>query len=159
MSREWKVGDVALVEAGCWANRKIALRLAEGWAHFNGVSLDDTGIVTALRPLVVIDPEDREQVRALADLAFPEVQGNTNRLQEALRSLVAEPEPEEPTGLGAVVRDGNGSDWVRIYQHVDCNDWRRTDDEPGSGEAQARSGWLDLPRPLTVLSPGWEPEQ
>lgn len=48
-------GEIWLVEAGCWANRKVALRLDEGWSHVNGVNVDGDGIVTPVRPLVVID--------------------------------------------------------------------------------------------------------
>lgn len=127
-----------------------------------GFDLDDAP--EDWRPLIVIDPEDREQVALLlshyhswkwtAEIA----EASIDDMQAALRSIVAESEPEEPTGLGAVVRDGKGSDWVRIYQHHDCNDWRRTDDVPGSGESQARARWANLPRPLTVLSDGYNEE-
>ena len=68
------------------------------------------------RPLVVIDPGDREQVERLAD-AFTAIedppvntagQHRVASMQAALRSLIAPPRPEEPTGLGAVVVDDEG---------------------------------------------------
>lgn len=106
MNREWKPGDVAKTAQGTVALCHGTGRMIDQ----NGAPWSDTRFPENLRPLVVIDPEDREQVRALADAAFPEAQGNTNRLQAALRSLVAEPEPEEPTD-DVLVRDSRGNLW------------------------------------------------
>lgn len=151
MKREWKPGDVALVrnEHGIWnrAIRQVALPDGE-WQY--GVARATAPGDAEAHALIVLDPEDREKVRALADAAFPEVQGNTNRLQAALRSLVADPGPEEPTGLGAVVSCDDGSTFVRTHLHRDG--WTRA---AFGGEPWK---WVDLPRPLTVFSPGWEPE-
>lgn len=143
MSKDWKPGDVALVEAGCWANRKVALRLAEGWAHTNGVNVDGDGVVSVVRPLVVIDPEDREQVERLI-LALPDaadwgfasannydhpddlavVEGIFEPFQTALREFAnpKPPKPEEPTGLGAVVEDSDGERWIRTSTPEDDAD-------------------------------------
>ena len=62
-------------------------------------------------PVVVIDPEDREQVERL-DSAYqnaldsaPQYLGVADVMQTALRSLISPPRPVEPTGLGAVVED------------------------------------------------------
>lgn len=105
MSHQWQPGDVALVEVGCWANRKVALRLDEGWAHTDGDNHDGDGVVSPIRPLVVIDPEDCEQVerfmRFLPDdwclSGFTDFEQDTHDLsvgqvQAALREF-ANPEP------------------------------------------------------------------
>ena len=77
----------------------------------------DAEYIRDVRPLAVIDPEDREQVRAIADAAYPEGRANTNRLQAALREFAnpTPPKPEEPTGLGAVVEDASGVRHVRTF--------------------------------------------
>jgi hypothetical protein len=69
------------------------------------------------RPLVVIDPEDREQVEALmAALPAYLLDKPVSRVQDGLRSLIADPKPEEPLGLGAVVEDDKGRTWVSAYR-------------------------------------------
>jgi hypothetical protein len=68
-AHEWKPGEIVLVESGCWANHKVALRLAEGWSTVNGVNVDGDGVICPVRPLVVIDPEDEEQVERFREIA------------------------------------------------------------------------------------------
>jgi hypothetical protein len=81
-----------------------------------GVSSDECDV----RPLVAIDPEDREQVARLAGLllehraAGPAI--SHSGIADALRSLVAPPKPDEPTGHFAVVEDIAGGRWIN---------WRR----------------------------------
>ena len=116
----------------------------------------------ALRALA----EDRERVDDLIDAcdrnaiitaaANPAILPRATRIelmQAALRSLVAEPEPEEPTGLGAVVKDGRGWRWMRRggfgYRWIDA-------DPVSTNEPEV--AWAGLERPITVLSLGWEPE-
>ena len=64
-----------------------------------------------VRPLVVIDPEDRDQVERLADLfgVFPGVAAR--HLREFANPTL--PKPAEPQGLGAVVEDAKSCLWVR----------------------------------------------
>lgn len=84
------------------------------------------------RPVVVIDPEDAEQVRAIRDLVCSLAGTDPSdfpaewRVRNALREF-ADPKPriEEPTGLGAVVRDVEGILWTRVE----------------AGEAQTRNPW------------------
>lgn len=71
-------------------------------------------------PVVVIDPEDREQVeRLVASLGALSFSvwgcGAVSAMQAALREFAnpKPPKPEEPTGLGAVVVDALGGRWVR----------------------------------------------
>jgi hypothetical protein len=75
-----------------------------------------------------IDPEDREQVERLAKVMDDEFarRGWVNQstpdpdvvdaIQAALREFAnpTPPKPEEPTGLGAVVEDAEGSLWFRM---------------------------------------------
>jgi hypothetical protein len=152
MTHKWKPGDVADIDGFIGVLGGDDLFHRPGWPPCDVTSI----IGRRARPLLVIDPEDREQIERLADVfCHSPSSGWVDQMQAALRSLL-EPEPEEPTGLGAVVRAGDGSDWVRIYQHEDCNDWRRTDDPAGSPEHEARSHWRNIPRPITVLSEGYE---
>ena len=67
------------------------------------------------RPVVVIDPEDREQIGHLIQAVKREFYAtqSTDAMQAALRSLIAPPKPPEPQGLGAVVEDDKGVPWVR----------------------------------------------
>lgn len=57
-------------------------------------------------------------------------------------------EPQEPMGLGAVVRDGDGDVFVRALMHdsgAEC--WAH-----GAG---AFYRWAELPHPVTVLNQGY----
>lgn len=123
MSRQWKPGDVALVEAGCWANQKVALRLAEGWAHTNGVNVDGDGVIEVVRPLVVIDPESEDDAEAIVR-AFVKTgcwrvipsdveDSHAHRREQvaaALREFAA-PVPPEPTNPAARVTDRRDNTW------------------------------------------------
>lgn len=63
--------------------------------------------------------------------------------------LVEPPRPDEPTGLGAVVRDGEGRLHVRGPDRTFLP-WLRG--------ASTWYAWAELPDPITVLSPGIDPE-
>jgi len=131
--REWKPGDVAMVEDERGVQRLAVCgalnpRLMHRW-HY-----DEQGIGRILhpRPLVVIDPEDREQVERLTSLYYhddldqPASFVRSNQMQAALREFAnpTPPRPEEPTGLGAVVEDAEGQQWVRIGRKTG-NSWYR----------------------------------
>ena len=119
-------GDVAVVMRN--GKEVVAMRYDTGvergwrWQRAEGFAFDhfDADPGTTPRPLVVIDPEDREQVERLARLLWPHYsKSESARLakaditQAALRSLVAAPKPPEPQGLGAVVIDERGVRWVK----------------------------------------------
>ena len=127
MTREWKPGDVAMVASETRAWRVFRTTDREGnevWADATGPLLPDDEWVPnrTIRPLVVIDTEDREQVERLV-AAWEAVENvapgpvpmtaRQMRMQAALRSLIAPPKPPEPTGLGAVVEDAESMRWVR----------------------------------------------
>ena len=67
--------------------------------------------------------------------------------------VLAEPRPDEPTGLGAVV-EAAGLRWVRVETRPDLGRlgywWT-----PNAAINSER--WDGIPDPITVLSPGWEP--
>lgn len=65
--------------------------------------------------LVLIDPDNREQVERLVAASWPHAAQNrmVDALQVGLRSLLTPPKPPEPQGLGAVVEDADGVLWVR----------------------------------------------
>lgn len=129
MSREWKPGDVALVqnEYGVWNTAILQVRPGGvRWTY--GVAFADAPPTWPARPLVVIDPEDREDVERLRDLwdaAHKEQQGfapspahkaaRANGLQAALREFAnpPSPKPEEPGGWLAVIEDDAGVEWYR----------------------------------------------
>jgi hypothetical protein len=95
----------------------------------------------------VIDPEDAEQVKRLDDLLtrfldgneVPAYEGTEGVMKAALREYAnpKPPKPDEPTGLGAVVEDNEGTLWVRT--------------EPADGDVPAWvaswTGRLDEPQP------------
>ena len=117
-------------------------------------------IVTSWRPLVVIDPEDRESVERLIrlwgqqfDSWTPEPSGtNGDRMQAALREFAnpTPPKPDEPTGLGAVVEDAEGKRWIRSADHG-RDPWHSN----GSRQINGRTWhmWSDL-NVVRVLSEG-----
>lgn len=120
MSTNWKPGDVAvsishgyrsIFVADCGTHNR-----SECWHNQSGYS---DGIDSPRRPLVVIDPEDREQVERLAQ-ALRDGDRNLSTtsapaLQAALREFAnpTPPKPDEPTGLGAVVRCKSGDLFTR----------------------------------------------
>jgi len=125
----WKPGAVAMVhcsdgewrQATCEPHAIDPARVV--WRFPNRVYRDvDT---STARPLVVIDPENREQVVGMCRRYVETYSGpgtsfdpdGANRravecMQAALRSLIDPPKLEEPTGLGAVVTDVAGTRWI-----------------------------------------------
>lgn len=118
MTREWKPGDVAMVpgpgralllDTGMWVTQRVGNKHdSKGFSEFLDV-----------RPLVVIDPENREDIERLLTLY---TSGLTDRqlgahsaLTWALREYAdpPAPKPDEPQGLGAVIEDTDGKLWIR----------------------------------------------
>ncbi|MDR7253747.1 hypothetical protein J2X46_002737 [Nocardioides sp. BE266] len=138
MKREWKPGNVALVR-GTIGVDAVAVRSGVpsnmGWAYngdgpdtknYGNCWMSDRDGDAVIRPLVVIDPEDREQIERLRDLMVGHdihegrpcysTTCHADRLADALHEF-ANPtplKPDEPTGLGAVVEDEKGDHWVRL---------------------------------------------
>ncbi|WP_155992101.1 hypothetical protein [Nocardioides sp. URHA0032] len=141
--RDWAPGDVAMVrnEWDVWNVAIYSVRPG-GFVWSYGVSDAVSPPTAEARPLVVIDPEDREQVERLwmaQDRAIPlirEQQGPAvvgvsliDALQVGLRWMLnpsdipALPKLEEPTGLGAVVEDRDGERWVLYTSPMSTAPW------------------------------------
>lgn len=146
MRREWKPGDVATCSG------EIVVRTDNDewvWALTGGVAHRQDRVSSEARPLVVIDPEDREQVERLMALLKSQDQAPeaVDIMQAALREFASPtpPKPDEPTGLGAVVECADGSTWVRTDLHL-ANNWVHA----GFG---SRSSYADIAA-VRVLSEG-----
>ena len=112
------------------------------------IDRSDGNLNPTTRPLVVIDPEDREQVRRLLKLLVANkwVPGASHGLRDALREFADPkvPKPDEPLGLGAVVRDRDGDVWVRRDEvHFVCP--KNLNEALTWGEVEA----------VEVLAEGW----
>lgn len=146
MAREWKPGDVAMAPGV----GTILLRSFDGgWRSARAARVLDFRNV---RPLLVIDPEDREQVERLMERFHMGDRGelitNADDMQAALRSLLAPPKPDEPQQYGAVVEDSEGARWIRIEPTLD-KPWYRSD-------IGMRAHWLMIDA-VGVLSEGIRP--
>lgn len=75
------------------------------------------------------------------------------RLGAFLRAFAVR-RPDEPTGLGAVVRAGNGDLYVRAKVTTTTRHWANAYGLNG----HTRYRWEQLPPPVVVLSPGVEVE-
>jgi hypothetical protein len=157
MTRKWKPGlvaDVTMVNGEKRQEHSPAF-----WDSYNEEWVSPTagrlypGEVWALdvRPLVVIDPEDREAVERLVGVIVgvhceqrEDVRLSHDATQAALREFAnpTPPKPDEPQGLGAVVEDADAQKWILVYDFdpvdrrrwaplgsVGCiDDWRHYDD-------------------------------
>lgn len=132
MSRDWKPGDIVLIDLSSKGlESRRAMREGNAFVDVCGAVWSDDANV---RPLVVIDPEDRDQVERLASAFVDEQSERGHRgvwwtdLQVALRSLLEQPNPDEPTGLGAIVEDVTGEKWIRGTARIADFDWINADD-------------------------------
>ena len=151
MSREWKPGDVAAWDFEDGSGSERALRTAHDWFGERGSV--PKFFHDSLRPLVVIDPENREQVERLC--AAMKANGWTgiddeapDDMQTALRSLLEPERPEEPKGKYAVVQDASGAEWVRCTNEG-RSDWLRA----GWFTSEEWTDWSEI-RAVKVLSEG-----
>lgn len=170
MSKEWEPGDVAaLTIAGeqvvgvVQAEKSAGALLWQigGHSFYLSIAVGNAVLIQDARPLVVIDPESREDVERLRDLmdtAYAEQSEGSldsrhtgargNAMQAALREFAdpKPPKPDEPTGLGAVVEDAVGNWWVRHY-----DGWRHCD-----GNSARALAWREIDA-VRVLSEGVQP--
>lgn len=115
---------------GCRVSNCAQHRGMDHWHTARGTHSDGSS-ADAIRPLVVIDPEDRQQVERLESLYLrdehDECANPTDCMADALREFAnpTPPKPDEPLGLGAVVEDADDERWIKIDTHADCNDWTR----------------------------------
>ena len=102
MTREWKPGDVAIVD-GPGRRYPITFYKNENtdelmFNNGHGFQYRVRRLSHAARPLVVIDPEDFEQVRRLRDLLSPPeglLRHGCGEVADALREF-ANPTPPKP---------------------------------------------------------------
>lgn len=149
---EYKPGDVEVFAVDRWAEAcewpddtsRVVMRLDKEGSYWCAVKGDPSRPFAVhaksdyLRPLLFIDPDDREQVATLHTALHGGPSGEANwgcrsvgDLAAALRSLLTPPpppRPDEPMGLGAVVEDEDGTRWVRTGGDSDDIPWRRTCD-------------------------------
>ncbi len=174
--REWKPGDVALLTLSHKVDGRghehqsspvVGIRdNVDSWACGAAIGrrVEDAHVDDA-RPLVVIDPEDREQVERFREIAsrwadqvpYSDMReagdmDHLDAMQAALREFAnpTPPKPDEPTGLGAVVEDVDGNFWIRTCKPCeDCLDkpWQ---------SGPVRRNWL-IVEAVRVLSEGVAP--
>lgn len=154
--REWKPGDVGLIPFR--GSKAIGLYTIDGWVIPSCPQHAINGY-RDVRLLVVIDPEDDEEVERLSevmcDLAGtdPSDRPATWSVQKALREF-ANPTPriEEPTGWGAVVEAAAYTDQIRVFVRTSATSspWH---DDSGNGH-----NWGELAE-VRVLSHGVSPEE
>lgn len=136
MSGQWKPGDVAIlfppgIERGIRGIRVNLCRArhaaGEHWHTVDGDYLGTMGDHRA-RPLLVIDPEAiphlgdfaddvKTALNVIADNVRDIAGGDLDATEQIVRWLADQmpepPKPDEPQGLGAVVVDNAGVEWVR----------------------------------------------
>ena len=76
------------------------------------------------------------------------------RLAAFLRARALAPQPDEPVGLGAIVRAANGDLYIRAKLTTQTRHWTNA---YGMTD-HTRYRWDQLPRPLEVVAPGHEVE-
>jgi hypothetical protein len=137
------------------------IRWSYGWHVVDatgGYETINDRYVTDVRPLVVIDPEDREGVEQLAHtIVATEHRGcgsmtcYRDTVQAALRSLLAPLKPDEPLGLGAVVEDAEGRVFVKwSHKHREDRNWKH------EGMGGDYRHWSDIDV-THIHSHGWTP--
>jgi len=126
----WAPGTVAVATVQGVPNVRVFKLSEDEWAHVvslgAGIFPEISGdpLVTDVRPLVVLDPEDRDQMVALHETLSGAVGLTWHGWPELLRAVLTRyaeaqtkpPKPPEPRGRFAVVRDQNDSLWVRLNQ-------------------------------------------
>lgn len=164
MSRDWKPGDVAMIDgrvALAW--REVAGRLSFVYTDAAGYSCSVWADTADERPLVVIDPEDPEQVKQLTRALDRHFDGyerpalrpeDFESMQAALREFAnpKPPKPDEPTSPLAIVEDASGVRWYRMPEkRVPDHLWAAFDDR-----ADYDRDWSDIDA-VRVVSEGVQP--
>ena len=159
MNETYPIGTIAVITPDD-EPAILAFRMNGFWATPTRERMVTTGdaAVTDAHPLVVIDPDDREQRRRLAEcIASAESyrmrdyhEPDYEVLADALREFAnpTPPKPDEPTGLGAVVEDPDGKRWVRALETTTVRHW-----QPTNRKGDART-WEDFTSAVRVLSEG-----
>lgn len=118
--QKWEPGTVALVTGGGYSSRAMlrsdGVRF-ERWALASDSFIASEDALT-VRPLLVLDPDNPDQMRELwegwRDSHSP---NGATAMTAAVRAMLPKRtpvKPAEPTGLGAVVEDVDGTLWTRV---------------------------------------------
>lgn len=176
MTREWQPGDVAMApwpqaRSGeqVFSDQRV-VRYESGWA----LAADPDDYLNdgygwspseSARPLVVIDPENREQLERIARTTHVALTGDVpawstlsgkdqvrrmDALAMALDAELKPSKPEEPMGAGATVEDDRGDWWIRVARGADGAVWHL------SGFPEVRAPYADI-NAVRVLSDGVQP--
>lgn len=167
---KFKPGDVAMVRLDDADPEFMAMLCSFDGLFWCGVGPEGFGQFYAdaadiARPLVTIDPEDRQSVERLAfeyvrtfakgeGIAAKTVVIAAEQMQAALREF-ADPtpiKPDEPTGLGAVVEDTEGVRWVR-FKFFELKPWRQSH-LPGHCERKLATAYYADIDAVKILSDG-----
>lgn len=124
--------------------------------HIWAIAATEGDSLSTYRRLLVIDTESPNQIeRLLTDLRSMSFAaracGARTCLQQALRAMLEPPQPpkpDEPPGLGAVVRDASGCEYLRTFGDAGFYVWRRSTDFERN-----RFRWSDIDA-VEVLSGG-----
>lgn len=151
-------GNVRLVRvapSGGYDYERTALEADEHlvWITADGYPATTTrGHIGDRRPLVVIDAEDAEEVKRLRDTfhrfdCLPS--DSVVSWQDVLRQLNT-PKPDEPEGLGSVIRSGRMHVYMRfIGGQTELPAWVNVNNLTG-----AKARWRDFTGSIEVLSQG-----
>lgn len=154
----WKPGDVAATEYEGVESRAVVVegrncpslhpRRPHWHARSGGwIPLNDPHVT--FRSLLVIDPDDREQVESLYPRNWHRDSASIGWFQQHLRSLVGRPQPEEPTNPHTRVTDRRENIWRLLAD----GDWVCTSG-PDIGEYVVWSQLLERgPLSLEVVTP------
>lgn len=153
MSAEWKPGDVALRIGAASFGNMIGIRVSgcpwghgdRDWSetphwHYENGGWSPADTATPHRPLVVIDPEDRQQVERLGDAfclaRWDHLPGSNecdpltfSSMQAALREFANPTPPKPPQDVTARVTDRRDNIWRLLAD----GEWVCVDG-PDSGE-------------------------
>lgn len=125
--REWRNGAVASVSSASALNQR-AVRRGGVWIYLDreGYCIDEYAL--SVRPLLVLDPDDGEQMQRILDHLESESgwtvddefgsdeQTSLGAMAAAITSLLERPKLQEPAGHYAVVEDATAVEWVRADQ-------------------------------------------
>ena len=144
--QEWEPGTVALVNG----ETKPRVLDADGDWFRSGASYVFSYESPKVRPLLVLDPDNPDQMRELCEAARLTAPCWPDDIAAAVRAMLPKPtpvKPAEPTGLGAVVEDSEGK-WVCLdNSRLPWREWT-------SGEFR---DWADFSNAVKVLSEGVTP--
>ena len=123
MTHEWKPGSVAMVTA---LNRSTPYRAyftGSTWREMDGYGAFCVDSPTSIRPLAVIDPDDRETVKRIFDMAIERGRGPL-ALGDALRDFADPPRIDEPGAWGVVeAACPHSAERIEWVHHPDGNWW------------------------------------